>query len=117
MKIAKEAVRLSPQSTTAWQALGWAHYRTGDWKQSIDALEESCKFQSNRIGDSAQWFYLAMAHWKLGNKDAARHWYDTAVQSETNWPVYRARLRAEAAALLGVKWSREAKVADSPAEK
>jgi Tfp pilus assembly protein PilF len=87
--------------------LGWARYRTGDWKASIEALEKSCALQHDpRGGDAFQWFFLAMAHGKLGEKDTARVWYDRAVE----WTDKHARnsenlrtCRAEAAELLGVK--------------
>ena len=52
---ARKAVELAPQSIMAWQVLGWAHYRTGDWKASIEALEKSCALQDNpKGGDSFQ---------------------------------------------------------------
>jgi hypothetical protein len=31
-------------------------------------------------GDRLAWFFLAMAHRQLGEKDQARLWYDRAVQ-------------------------------------
>ena len=117
LELARKAVLLAPEATTTWQVLGWAHYRTGDWKASVEALEKSCKLQSNGIGDSAQWVFLAMAHWRLGDKEEARRWYDKAARSETSWPEYRARLRAEAAELLGVPWHRGARREEAPAEK
>jgi hypothetical protein len=45
-----------------------------------------------------------MVHWKLGDKEQARHWYDKGAQlmekqSHPDWP----RFRAEAAALLGIQ--------------
>jgi serine/threonine protein kinase/Tfp pilus assembly protein PilF len=117
LEMAKKAVLLETESTTTWQVLGWAYYRTGDWQASIEALEKSCKLQSNGIGDYAQWFFLAMAHWKLGQNEEARRWYDKAVQSETTWPEFRARLRAEAAALLGIKEPPRARPDEAPADK
>jgi Tfp pilus assembly protein PilF len=59
-----------------------------------------------RGGDSHDWFYLAMAHWQLGEKDKAREWYDRAVQwMDNNQPTNEElrRFRVEAAELLGVK--------------
>ena len=50
-------------------------------------------------------FFLAMAHWQLGDKPQARSWYDKAVSwMEKNQPKNEEliRFRAEAAALLGV---------------
>ena len=56
-------------------------------------------------GDSREWFLLAMAHWKLGDKAEARAWYDKAVEwMEKNQPKNEElrRFRAEASELLGV---------------
>jgi serine/threonine protein kinase/Tfp pilus assembly protein PilF len=110
---AQKAVELDPKSSLAWQVFGWALYRTGDWKASIDALEKSMALQQRPPGgDSWQWFFLAMAHWRDGNYDQARVWYERAVK----WLVENAphnaegkRLQAEAAALLEMKSQPEVK--------
>ena len=81
-----------------------AHYRAGDWKAAIEALTKSMELRNG--GDSNDWFFLAMAHWQLGDKTQARSWYDKAVPwMEKNQPKDEEllRFRAEAAALLGVK--------------
>jgi superkiller protein 3 len=104
---AKEAVELAPQRSDCWQGLGWIHYRAGNWKDSIEALEKSCALQDDpKGGDAAQWFFLAMAHRRLGEKEQAREWYDRAV----GWMDKHApndadlrRFRAEAAELLELK--------------
>jgi eukaryotic-like serine/threonine-protein kinase len=101
---AREAVELESQSPISWQVLGWAYYRTGAWKDSIQALEKSIELQSNS-GDAGQWFFLAMAHWQLDEKDKARKFYDQGVQwMEKNKPEDEElrRFRAEAAELLGI---------------
>jgi uncharacterized protein HemY len=100
-------VELAPKSALPWQILGWGHYRAGDWKASVEALEKSCAKQgAPESGDAYQWFFLAMAHWQLGAKDKAREFYDQAVQwMDKNQPTNEEllRFRAEAAELLGVK--------------
>ena len=56
--------------------------------------------------DSVAFFYLAMAHSQLGEKDQARKWFDEGVSwMEKNKPLDEdlLRLRAEATALLSVK--------------
>src|SRR5437762_14375071 len=63
----KESVELTPRSVDAWQYLGWVQYRAGDWKASIEALEEACKLQQG--GDSGQWIVLALAHAKLAAQE------------------------------------------------
>jgi hypothetical protein len=61
--------------------------------------------QLRKGGDSFDFFFLAMAHWQLNDKDKAREWYDQAVAwMDKNAPQNEElkRFRAEAAALLGL---------------
>ncbi len=56
-------------------------------------------------GAGIDWFFLAMAHWQLGDKTQAHSWYDKAVPwLEKNHPKNEEliRYRDEAGALLGV---------------
>src|SRR5262249_38530501 len=76
--LAREAVELAPRHGTIFNTLGAALYRAGDWKAAIAALEKSMELRQG--GDSNDWFFLAMAHWQLGQKDKAREWYDRAVR-------------------------------------
>ena len=67
---------------------------------------------------SDAFFFLAMAHHQLGQKDAAREWYEKAVQRMEKIAPHDAlllRLRAEAAALIGVS-ERDALTATQPVE-
>ncbi len=68
------------------------------------AVEDLDKSQKDG-GNSWQWFFLAMAHWQLGEKDEARQWYDQAVewmeQKQPDNDELR-RFRVEAAELLGI---------------
>jgi len=117
VELARAATNLDPQSILAWQILGWAYYRVGNSKGSIEALEESCRLQKG--GDDGQWIVLALAHWTLGSDgtlpDAVRalhrtetqSWYDKAVKQidgnrspgDETMQAIRA-FRAEAAKLL-----------------
>src|SRR5262249_17353958 len=80
------AMELAREGGAVFPGLGWrsvkilgvAHYRTGDWKATIAALEESMELRKG--GDSSDWFFLAMAYWKVGDKDKAREFFDRAVQ-------------------------------------
>jgi serine/threonine protein kinase/cytochrome c-type biogenesis protein CcmH/NrfG len=109
VEYAKEAVELAPQNWRFWKTLGLANYRAGDWEGAIAALERSVKQRSggtNVLASSSEWFFLAMAHWQLGNHEEARHWYKQAVQwMDKETPQYEgvARYRAEAEKLLGAK--------------
>jgi Tetratricopeptide repeat len=105
VELAKKAVELAPMQGRYWNTLGVAQYRAGDWKAALEALENSMRLLPD-MRESFNTFFLAMAHWQLGEKDKAREWYDRAVQwMEMNQPKNEEllRFRAEAAGLLGVK--------------
>ncbi len=55
-----------------------ALYRTGDWKGSIEELGKSMEL--GKSNDRFAWFFLAMAQWKLGQKDKARIRFDKAAE-------------------------------------
>ena len=100
MKLARKAVELGP-SGHCWNTLGVAHYRAGEWKEAVAALEKAMQLRGG--GDSYDWFFLAMAYWQLGEKDKASQWFDKAVQwMDKNMPKGKelGRIRAEAAELL-----------------
>ncbi len=104
---ARRAVELAPKNDVHIQALGWALYRAGDWKGCIESLEKKKEFP-----DYCDHF-AAMAYARLGNNVKARElfdrcdrklkWYEGAWKGGTypDPPMLR-RVRAEAAALLGV---------------
>jgi serine/threonine protein kinase/Tfp pilus assembly protein PilF len=105
LELAKEAVRLNPAGYI-WNTLGAAHYRSGDYKDAIAALEQSMKLRNG--GDSLDWFFVAMAHWQMGENDLAREWYDKAViWMEQNQPTNEQlhRFQAEAKVLIQTKKS------------
>jgi serine/threonine protein kinase/Flp pilus assembly protein TadD len=105
--LARKAVALEPTNWYRRNALGVAHYRAGDCRAAVVALEKSMELGSG--GDSFVWFFLAMAHWQLGDRQQARTWYGKAVagMDQHRHDQWREeglkRFRAEAAELLGVK--------------
>jgi Flp pilus assembly protein TadD len=104
VELAKKAVELAPKEGGHWNTLGVAHYRAGDWKAAVEAFTKSMELRKG--GDSFDWFFLAMAHWNLSEKEKARKWFDQAAQwMDKNAPHDEelSRFRAEAAELLGVK--------------
>ncbi len=108
VELAKKADQLSPENGNIWNTLGVAHYRTGNWKGAVASLKKSMALGEG--GDSVDWFFLAMAHWQLGDMEQARKWYDQAIHGmEKNRPWSEElrgdlrRFRAEAAELLGIK--------------
>ena len=102
--LAKKAIELNPKHPDYPNTLGAAHYRAGDWKAAIAAFAQSMKLRNG--GDSFDWFFLAMAHGRLGDQNKAREFYDRAVQwMDKNQPSNEEllRFRAEAADLLGIE--------------
>jgi uncharacterized protein HemY len=96
-------VELSPQSAICWSTLGSAYYRAGDWKAANTALDKSMELSKG--GEPETWFFLAMACWKLDDKEEARRWYDMAVERanrDSPEDTDLLRFRAEAAALLAI---------------
>jgi tetratricopeptide (TPR) repeat protein len=112
VQVAERAVKLltfgDKQAAATWNTLGVALYRAGDWKGAIGALERSESLAPDKHV-AFDGFFLAMARWKLGEKDKAREWYDRAVQwMDKHRPKNEElrRFRAEAADLL---WLNERK--------
>jgi tetratricopeptide (TPR) repeat protein/predicted Ser/Thr protein kinase len=109
--LARKAVALHPQPGGCWNTLGITLYRAGDWNAAVNALEKSRELRQG--GDWYDWFFLAMAHWRLGHKEEARRWYDQAIawmeknagELARNKPKHAqfCRFRTEAAELLGVE--------------
>src|SRR5207249_7440084 len=92
---------LGGQTAESRRIMGLAHYRAGNWKESLAALQEAMKLAKG--GDSFDWFFLAMAQWRLGEKEKAHKWFDQAVQwTDKNQPQNEElrRFRVEAAELM-----------------
>jgi serine/threonine protein kinase/tetratricopeptide (TPR) repeat protein len=107
LELAQKAAHSSPQSASSWGTLGTARYRTGDWKGAIADLEKAIGLRTPDYPFTAEeGFFLAMAHWQLGEKDKAREWFAKSVQwmdKGNKEDAELKRFRAEAAELLGVE--------------
>jgi serine/threonine protein kinase/tetratricopeptide (TPR) repeat protein len=72
---ASKAIELSPEDAAFWNTLGLAHYRRGNWSESVTAINKS---MAGRHSGAHDWFILAMAEWQRGNEDAAHDWFRRA---------------------------------------
>jgi tetratricopeptide (TPR) repeat protein/serine/threonine protein kinase len=79
VQLAKKFVEMAPQKPGYWCILGLAHYRAGDWKPAITALQRSVDLHKGKAL-FFDYLFLAMAHQQLGNRDQARKAYDQALQ-------------------------------------
>jgi eukaryotic-like serine/threonine-protein kinase len=103
VELAGKAVAAAPENGTYWNTLGVARYRAGDWTGAITALEESRRLLANGQ-DSFNTFFLALAHWRLGDSDSARRRYAEAVHWMDRYEPNDAelvRFRQEAEAAMG----------------
>jgi tetratricopeptide (TPR) repeat protein len=74
---AKKSVELVPQQHRYWKSLGAAQYRVGDWRAVIHSMQRCLELRPS--GSSICWFFLAMAHWRLGEEEQARQSYQQAI--------------------------------------
>jgi tetratricopeptide (TPR) repeat protein len=113
VEYAERAVELVPGHAPVREGayrntLGVACYRAGDFQRAIDELEQSCELFVHR-NNAFNTFFLAMAHWQLGNPEKAREYYAEAVawmdeHAKDNEELLR--FRAEAQALPGLEGER-----------
>jgi tetratricopeptide (TPR) repeat protein len=100
LRFAKAAVRRDPTVGIYWNTLGVSLYRAGELDGAIEALQRSMDLRGG--GDSFDWFFLAMANARRGEREAARAWYGQAIEwmdryARTNGELSRFRREAEAA--------------------
>ncbi len=101
LQLAKQAVERAPNQGDYWNTLGASHYRVGEWQKAIEALNESMKLRKG--GDPTDWFFLAMAHGRLGDKSQARIWHQKAtewIDKKQSQDEELRQFRAESAQLL-----------------
>jgi tetratricopeptide (TPR) repeat protein len=103
--LAKKACGIQPKMYNVWNTLGVAHYRAGDYRDAIAALEKS-----NELGREIEFgfnaLFIAMCHGQLGAKEQSRDWYEKAVNWHEKRPTKSEeleRFRKEAELLIGVK--------------
>jgi tetratricopeptide (TPR) repeat protein len=109
VELAQRAIATRLDDGNIWNTLGAARYRNGQPKEAIAAFEKSMELRHG--GEASDWFFLAMCHWQLGQKDAARKWYDQAVVwTDKYQPNNRQlqRFRTEAEELLKIAATRPA---------
>ena len=68
MAMVEKAVAADPRSGAMVDSLGWAYYRLGDYKKSVEKLEEAVELEA---GDPEINNHLGDAYWKVGRRDEA----------------------------------------------
>lgn len=101
--LAKKALAQFPQNAYWCGVLGVAQYRNGQWQDAVSSLEKANRLRPYRYEGFL--FFLAMAHWQLGEKEAARACYDQAARlmKSREYPAHlMGRAHAEARELMGI---------------
>src|SRR5262249_25538349 len=104
VELASKAVALKPDASHIWNTLGVAQYRAGSWKAALTPLKKSHELSCGS-SFSTDGFFLAMAHWQMGEKERARKGFaavDLWVKNSLRSNEELRRFRSEAAALLGL---------------
>jgi tetratricopeptide (TPR) repeat protein len=108
VELAKLAAQGAPGQGYIVNTLGTAYYRAGHWKEAIETLKKAEELYQGRFFSSGA-FFIAMAHWQLGDKEVARKWYLAGVAWMEKYAANndeQRRFRAEAAALIGMpEWA------------
>jgi WD40 repeat protein/Flp pilus assembly protein TadD len=79
LPLAQKAVELAPDNRASGNTLGVAHYRLGQYKESVAALERGIKNNKDQA-TASDLYFLAMCHHRLGDAAKAKDCYDRAVQ-------------------------------------
>jgi serine/threonine protein kinase len=102
LTLARSLAARKPESNTAWGVVGVAFYCSDRVQSAREALLKAVALNNSEF---EIYMFTAMSVWKCGDRDGARQWYRRAMRqwdetlSSDEWIP---RLRAEAAAVLGI---------------
>jgi Tfp pilus assembly protein PilF len=100
LRLAQKAVAARPDTYNFRNTLGVAYYRNGNDREAVTELEKATSMMG---GTPFDWFFLAMAHWRMGHRDLARTFFNRSVEwmtSRNSQDVELRRMRAEAETML-----------------
>ncbi len=81
--LAQKARTIDPGNAAVADTLGWAAFKRGDYQQALALLQESTgKLSAN---PEVQ-FHLGMAHYMMGQADAARAAFQKAIETPGDFP-------------------------------
>jgi uncharacterized protein HemY len=72
LALAKQAIQEYPEDAYFHNTIGVVLYRTGCFREAIEELETAVR--QGHGGTAHDWFFLAMAHARLGHRAEAREW-------------------------------------------
>ena len=85
-ELAQKARTLDPGNAAVADTLGWAAYKRGDYPQALTLLQDS----AGKLGTNPEiQYHLGMAHYMMGQADAARAALQKAVAAPDDFPSKR----------------------------
>jgi protein O-mannosyl-transferase len=78
VELAKKALELNPAFTEAYNTLGVAYYRSGNWQSAIEWLDRSQ--EAAHGANAVDWLFLAMARERSGDHNESRKCYARAIK-------------------------------------
>jgi Flp pilus assembly protein TadD len=84
LAMVKRAAEANPRSGAVLDSLGWAYYRTGDFKSAVETLERAVLLDP---GDPELNDHLGDAYWRVGRQDEARFQWRRVLTLEPNEPT------------------------------
>ncbi len=83
LELARKARSLAPGNAAVSDTFGWVLFKSGDYQQAVALLEEA----ASRIGDDPEVrFHLGMAHYLMGQGDAAKSDFERALGMGKDFP-------------------------------
>ena len=101
LRQAEAACRAAPDVADYLTTLGAAYCRVAKWQDASEALKRSVRLR--RGIDNGAWWYLALAHWHLGDRAEARRGFEHFsrwLQANRPHDEELQRLRAEVAQVV-----------------
>jgi tetratricopeptide (TPR) repeat protein len=81
--LAQKARTIDPGNAAVADTLGWAAFRRGDYQQALTLLKEGA---SNLTANPEVQYHLGMAHYMMGQAEAARTAFQKAVEGIEDFP-------------------------------
>jgi tetratricopeptide (TPR) repeat protein len=83
LELARKARTLAPDNPAVADTLGWVLFKRDEYQQAVPVLEEA----AGKISDGPEVrFHLAMAHYMMGQADAARSDFKQALSTAQDFP-------------------------------
>jgi tetratricopeptide (TPR) repeat protein len=107
--LAEKALAKSPKDHWNVNLLGAALYRAGRFEEAVKRLTEASTLHADpyRTNMLYTWYFLAMAHQRLGHADEARRWLDQATEEALKPAAGRPEKSGAAFGGIPPNWNRK----------